>query len=412
MPNPDVLLIEGSDFETFPAGGQLSMVRALMKLFGNRLALVGMSRGDEPVGRWIQKHISGSHYHFLSVAARDSSGKRPFIPARLTFYAGLQRYRKYISSLDCKAAFMQAPEALIAVSGWKWESLCFWFPGVENQLKASRYRYAGPLSGLFDRALFSALERTSTILAAADENAIKALVSRSNGRLTRDRVIQFPTCVDTSVFHPVSAQIVRPQLGIPDDCTVFVATGRIGRLKGWELLLDAFEELLKRRDARLFFVGDGEDRPLLQAQIDRRQLTSHVKVTGFQKPIQVASYLAAANVIVSGSLLEGWSVSMLEALACGKAMVSTEVSGVAEMIKPGQNGFIVTSRNPSTFAEAMENALHLKDAEHVSTSIARGFDLTRLRERLASVWEPFRYSENEEHQSQRPAAAAGSPAAR
>ena len=399
MPNPAVLLIEGSDFETFPPGGQLSMARALMKLFGDRLALVGMSRGNEPLGRWTQKEISGRRHHFLSAARREPSGEKPLIPARLTFYAGLRRFKSEILSQGCRAAFIQAPEALLATSDWDWSSLCFWFPGVENQLKASRYAFARPLWRLFDRALFSALDRASVVLAAADENAIKALVSRSNGRLNRERVIQFPTSVDTSLFHPVAVQEARKELELSENCSIFVSTGRIGRFKGWELLLDAFEQFLHNEpNALLFFVGDGEDRPLLEAQINRRNLHSRVKVTGFQKPSQVALYLNAANVVVSGSLLEGWSVAMLEALACGKAIVSTEVSGATEMIKPGQNGYIVKGRNPVQFAEAMKNALHLADAQQISTSIAKGFDLAELRERLVSVWAPFRGDECERSQ--------------
>jgi glycosyltransferase involved in cell wall biosynthesis len=284
---------------------------------------------------------------------------------------------------------------------------------VENHLKASRYPFAKPLWRLCDKALFKALDRASVVLAAADENAMNALVSRSNGRLPRERLIQCPTSVDTSLFHPVAARNVRAELGIPENCTVFVTTGRIGRFKGWELLLDAFEEFLDRsRNALLFFVGDGEDRSLLQAQIEKRDLHTQVKITGFQKPSQVASYLNAANVILSGSRLEGWSVAMLEALACGKAIVSTEVSGATAMIKPGLNGFIVKDRNPLKFAEAMESALHLANAEQVSTSIASGFDLAQLRERLVSVWAPFRSREHEGSQGRTDTAQVGLPPAR
>jgi glycosyltransferase involved in cell wall biosynthesis len=172
---------------------------------------------------------------------------------------------------------------------------------------------------------------------------------------------------------------------------VFVNPGRISHLKGWELLLDAFEEFLRRHcDSLLFFVGDGEDRSRLQAQIETRGLNSLVKITGFQHQGQVASYLNAANVLVFGSFVEGWSVAMLEALACGKAIVSTEVSGAKSMIRPGQNGFIVEDRNPLKFADAMEKALGLRDATNISISIASGFELTRMGETLARVWSPFR----------------------
>jgi glycosyltransferase involved in cell wall biosynthesis len=388
---PDVLLIEGSDFETFPAGGQLSMARALMKLFGDRLGLVGMDRGKGPVGRWTHKQILGTRFRFFPAGTAEPSGRKPLLPARLTFYAALRRFRKQILSLGCKAAFIQAPEALLAVHKWDWGSLCFWFAGVGNPLEVSRYSFARSLSELFDKSLYSALDRVAVILAAADEEAIRQLISRSNGRLARERLIQLPTCVDISEFGLRPLDIARAELGISKDDFVFVSSGRISRFKGWELLLTAFEQFLQRHpNARLVFVGDGEDRSILQTNIAARYLESRVKITGFQTPQKVASYLNAANVVVFGSLAEGWSAAMLEALACGKALVSTEVSGANAMIVPGKNGFVVHGRDPKTFADAMEQALQLKDAEAVSLSIAARFDLKRFGERLAGLWPPLR----------------------
>jgi glycosyltransferase involved in cell wall biosynthesis len=367
------------------------MARALTKLFGDRLALVGMNRGGGPTGCWIQKEISGSPYLFFSVSRREPSGKRPFIPARLGFYTALRSFKKEILSLGCKAAFIQAPEALFAVSDWGWDSLCYWFAGVENPLKMSRYKFAKPLWRLFDKAWFSALDRASVVLAAADESAINSLVSRSNGRLRRERLIQLPTCVDTSFFCPAPVYSARAELGLPANCPMFVTVGRIGRLKGWELLLAAFEHFLRsNRQALLLFVGDGEDRYRLQSQINARGLESNVYVTGFQSPTRVGYYLNAADAVIFGSFQEGWSVAMLEALACGKAIVSTEVSGAKAMIRPGQNGFIVEDRNPLKFAHAMEKALSLTQAGPVSTSIAASFSVTQMGETLARVWHPFR----------------------
>jgi len=367
------------------------MARALMKLFGDRLGLVGMDRGEGPVGRWTHKHILGTRFRFFPAGTAEPSGRKPLLPARLTFYAALRRFRKQILSLGCKAAFIQAPEALLAVHKWDWGSLCFWFAGVGNPLEVSRYSFARSLAERFDKSLYSALDRVAVILAAADEEAIRQLVSRSNGRLAGERLIQLPTCVDTSEFRLRPIGIARAELGISKDDLVFVSSGRISRFKGWELLLTAFERFLQRHpNALLVFVGDGEDRPILQTNIAARYLESRVKITGFQTPQKVASYLNAANAAVFCSLAEGWSAAMLEALACGKALVSTEVSGANAMIVPGKNGFVVSGRDPKTFADAMEQALQLKDAEAVSLSIAARFDLKRFGERLAGLWPPLR----------------------
>ena len=391
MPFPKVLFIEGCDFETFPAGGQLSMARSLIKVFGDSLALVGMSRGDDPVGQWLRKEINGTSYWFFPVCSRSVSAKKPIIPARLTFYLGLQRYRSSILSPGSKYALIGAPEGLLAVSRWGLESLCFIFPGVENPLKISRYPLARKLWPVFDRMIFSALNRVSVILASADEEAIGRFISRSGGRISRDRIVQLPTCVDLSEFRPAPVNEARASLGIPLNSNVFVTSGRIAQFKGWDLLLDAFLVFQRQRpDSLLILIGDGEDRPLVEDAIAARNLGSRVRITGFQKPSAVSSYLNAADVYLCASLVEGWSVSMLEALACGKPIVSTPVSGTSQMIVPKKNGVVVRTRNPGDFAMAIESALGLKDAEKESRAIADHFSLTKLGERLGHLWPPLR----------------------
>jgi glycosyltransferase involved in cell wall biosynthesis len=200
--------------------------------------------------------------------------------------------------------------------------------------------------------------------------------------------------VDLSEFHPVPVHEARDSLGIPRNSTVFVTSGRIGRFKGGEFLLDSFA-LFQRKcpNSLLFFVGDGEDRPVLEAAIAKRGLDGRVVITGFQKPDEVCCYLNSADAVVFGSLVEGWSVAMLEALACGKPIVSTAVSGVSVMVLPRQNGFVVSARDPQEFASAMENSLTLEDAAQVSLAVAGSFGLTRMGERLSRLWPPLQMTE-------------------
>jgi len=350
-----------------------------------------MSRGDDPVGQWLRKEINGTSYWFFPVCRKNASAKRPIIPARLTFYLALQRYRNRILSRGSRYALMGAAESLLAVSRWGLESLCFVFPGVENPLKISRYPLARSLWRVFDRMIFSALDRVSVILASADEEAIGQFILRSGGRIARERIVQLPTCVDLSEFRPASIQEARASLGIPSNSTVLVTSGRIAQFKGWDLLLDAFLVFQRKcSDSLLIFIGDGEDRPLVEAAIAARNLGSSVRITGFQAPRAVSSYLNAADVYLCGSVVEGWSVAMLEALACGKPIVSTPVSGTNQMIVPKKNGFVVPTRNPVEFAKAIESALGLKDAEKESREIADHFSLTKLGERLGHLWPPLR----------------------
>lgn len=80
---------------------------------------------------------------------------------------------------------------------------------------------------------------------------------------------------------------------------------------------------------------------------------------------------------------------MLEMLACGKAIVSTDVSGANDMIISGHNGFVVKKRNPALFADAIIRAFELKNAEQISLKIAYQYSTKRLAADLGSLWEPL-----------------------
>ncbi len=388
---PAIFFFEGCDFATFPVGGQLAMARSLIRIFGPNLALVGMSSGEVPVGRWVQREFDGVPYWFFSACEKEASARRPFLPARLTYYLGLRRYRRQILALGCRDALVQAPEGLLAVSGWDLDSLCFMFPGVESPLKISRYGFARKIYPMFDRWLFRALRGVDAIVACADEKAVDQLAARSQGMLERRRITQLPTCVNTDEFRPGPAAEARAALGIPGDALVIANCGRIGRFKGWDLLVDALAVLRQSRpDARLIFIGDGEDRGPLEAYVAAQGLKGAVTITGFQRPAAIARYWQAADVAVFGSHVEGWSVAMLEALACGKPLVSTDVSGVRQMVAEGKNGYILRSRDAREFANAVESALDLRNAEAVSIEIADRYGLAAMGRRLSALWEPMR----------------------
>jgi colanic acid/amylovoran biosynthesis glycosyltransferase len=148
--------------------------------------------------------------------------------------------------------------------------------------------------------------------------------------------------------------------------------------------------LTETPQARLCFVGDGEDGVNLRREINVRGLCSSVLVSGFVAPAEVATWLNAADVVVSGSLVEGWSLAMLEALACGKPLVTTLVSGVTDMVWHGRNGFIVQDRDPRQFATSMSSALNLPGAKALSIEVADKYSAKRLGCDLLTAWPALR----------------------
>jgi len=137
-------------------------------------------------------------------------------------------------------------------------------------------------------------------------------------------------------------------------------------------------------------VGSGEDHDAALRRAELLGLAANVLVTGFLRHDQVRTFLNAADVYVVGSFLEGWSVAMVEALACGKRIVSTAVSGATGMVSQGTNGFIVASRDPASFADAVMKSLALSDAAEYSINLSRHYSLQTLRSDLSRIWDVLR----------------------
>jgi glycosyltransferase involved in cell wall biosynthesis len=217
------------------------------------------------------------------------------------------------------------------------------------------------------------------------------MVRRSNGRLQMERMIQFPTRVNTSIFFPADKTTARETLHIPFNSTVIVTTGRINRRKGWELIVDAFKVFTAvSPDSYLFFVGDGEDRNKLQKKIDASALGNRVFITGYKSHDDVSKYLNAADLFVFGSYKEGWPTSLIEALACNKPIVTTDVSGAKAIVRDWVNGFVTDKREPGVFADAMRQALALEHIEKFSRAELSKYSLKNMASDMGLVWPPLK----------------------
>jgi glycosyltransferase involved in cell wall biosynthesis len=144
---------------------------------------------------------------------------------------------------------------------------------------------------------------------------------------------------------------VREPRGEP--CRI-VTVGRLQAPKDTLTLVRALEKL-PRGAYTAVIVGDGPDRPALEAEIGRLGLDSFVQVVGERN--DVAERLAASDLFVLSSRSEGLPLSILEAMAAGLPVVATNVGGVPELVLDGETGFLVPPGNPQSLAGAMERLL-------------------------------------------------------
>ncbi|EPH40400.1 glycosyltransferase [Streptomyces aurantiacus] len=176
-----------------------------------------------------------------------------------------------------------------------------------------------------------------------------------------------PNGVDPEHFVPADPRAARARLLFPDhvaDAPLVVCVGRLCRQKGQDVLLRAWAEVAAGLPgARLVLVGDGPDATALRAQAHSLALGS---VTFAGAADDVASWYQAADVVVLPSRWEGMALAPLEAMACARAVLLTDVDGARESLPAAHHAHaLVPSEDPAALAAALTVLLRdpaLRDA--------------------------------------------------
>jgi glycosyltransferase involved in cell wall biosynthesis len=122
--------------------------------------------------------------------------------------------------------------------------------------------------------------------------------------------------------------------------------------KDQRTLLRAIRMVVDRRPAfSLDIVGDGPDRPMLEALRDDLQLRRSINFLGARTDVH--KLLPEADLFVLSSTTEGLPMTILEAMAAGLPVVSTDVGGIAEVVAPGRTGLLVPPQSPGALAAAI-----------------------------------------------------------
>ena len=149
--------------------------------------------------------------------------------------------------------------------------------------------------------------------------------------------------VDTELFKPSEESHSHKSV-------VILSVGRLIPRKGFHDLIDALSAL-SGHNFELWIVGDGPERERLKLMASALELAEQVKFLGIQSQEQLVSLYKQADIYCLPTLNEGMSNTILEAMACGLPIVTTEVSGNSELVK--DNGFLV----PPSDREALRKSL-------------------------------------------------------
>ena len=264
-----------------------------------------------PLVRYLMEQPSPCHLisadtraNIYSLFAKRLVGKRVHSIVRIdNMYSDMMRRRSFASrqALRYLLAIVHWADAIVAVS-----------QGVADDMKVASQR-AAPL--------------VRTIYNPVDMVGIE--VSRNQGH---------------SILWPYG------------DVPVVLGAARLQPQKDFSTLIQAFAKVLDARPAQLIILGDGPELHRLQQLCISLGIADHVTFPGFV--VYPYPYMALADVFVVSSAVEGLSQVLLEAMACGTEVVSTDCpSGPSEILEKGRLGELVGVQDPDAMAAAILRAI-------------------------------------------------------
>jgi glycosyltransferase involved in cell wall biosynthesis len=215
-----------------------------------------------------------------------------------------------------------------------------------------------------------------------------------------EQVLRLPPASVRTIYNPVvqrvaervaDAQNLHPWLQ-DKHLPVFLAVGRLADVKDYPTLLRAFALVLRDLPARLLILGEGPQRNDLQQLAQHLQVNDHFALPGYTA--NPYSALARADAFVLSSRYEGLPNAMIEALACGCPVVSTDCpSGPAEILQSGRYGELVPVGDVQSLAAAMLRTVERPISATLLRSRSAAFTLERaLPEYLSALGYPSSHS--------------------
>ena len=191
------------------------------------------------------------------------------------------------------------------------------------------------------------IERSDGVTAPSES---LAQATRDNFGITRDIEV-IPNFVDTDRFSP------GPPLpeGAPPEPPMIVHSSNFRPLKRLDDVLAVFERVRRTRHCRLALLGDGPERPRIEAEVHARGLQRDVHFFGEQ--LDVVGTLRRAQVFLLPSETESFGLAALEALSCGVPVVASRAGGLTEVVRDGEDGYLLPVGDVAGMAAAVGRIL-------------------------------------------------------
>jgi glycosyltransferase involved in cell wall biosynthesis len=235
--------------------------------------------------------------------------------------------------------------------------------------------YFSPRKQAFFRGLEAFLARAADALVAVSESVKRDLVELRVAPEGKIRVI--PLGLELAALAgPLPRGTLRREAGIPEHAPLVGIVGRLVPIKDVATFLKAARLVRARRpDARFAVVGDGEERPALEALAAELELEAAVHFFGWRRDL--AAVYGDLDVVVNASRNEGTPVALIEALAAARPVVATAVGGTPDLVGRDERGWLVPPAAPEALASAVVEVMGGSEAARRRAQAGREHVLAR-----------------------------------
>ncbi len=204
-------------------------------------------------------------------------------------------------------------------------------------------------------------------------------------KVPMERAFILPNCVDLDTFHPQPRDpALQERYGLRSS-KIILTVGRIASQehKGFDEVIELMPRLLERfPDLKYLVVGEGDDRPRLEAKTRALGVSDKVVFAGRIPESEKVAHYNLADVYVMPSTGEGFGIVLIEAAACGIPIVGSSTDGSRDALLDGLLGRMVDPSKPDELVEAISAAMHA-EPRRARNSLVETFGIGRFRARVA-----------------------------
>lgn len=358
--------------------------------------LVGTGEQGSRLGVWQKTEFAGRAIQFMPIIALGNDNTREPIPTTIRYTAAL-----FGRSLASDFMHFHRLEPTLITRNWSGHKSLFIHNDIKKQMDSAKGNRA-ILWQRFPAAYFAlegfSLKQFERIYSCNNEST--KFYQQRYPELA-DRVSYIKNTVDTEIFYPLASadkeerqKNLARKLNLPDRTRFLLFAGRLHPQKDPLLLIDALANLVKREslEVHLLIAGDGELSEKLRSAINNYGIETKVTMLGALGQKQLADLHRISSAFVLTSVFEGLPLTVLEALACGTPVVSTNCGETPKFLS-AESGIICEQRTPEAIASALEQILRNPHQYPTSacTQTAKPYEartvVNQVYRNMLNVWE-------------------------